>query len=121
MQKINTFLLIAVALFAHSAVGAARSGRPVAASAEAAYGAMVEAGYKDYIQYGAGHGVGLDLPELYPLDRQCKELLASRMVLIIHPAIWVPGKGTAFVGGPIAVSNGGGVRLDHPQSEIIET
>jgi hypothetical protein len=63
--------------------------------------------------------VGLDLPELYPLDPHCKDRLDSGMIIVIHPAIWVPGRGTAFVGGPIAVSGGDAVRLDNPQSEII--
>lgn len=103
-----------------AAAVAATPGNTVGASAEAAQRATVEAGFKDYIQYGTGHGVGLDLPELYPLEPQCKDMLSPGMVLVIHPAIWVPGKGTAFVGGPVVVSDGRAVRLDTPQSEIIE-
>jgi Xaa-Pro aminopeptidase len=102
-----------------AAASIASPGRPVCDLAEAAYQAIVDAGYKDYIQYGAGHGVGLDLPELYPLDPHCKEQLESGMILVIHPAIWVPGQGTAFVGGPIAVSNDAAIRLDNPQSTIL--
>jgi Xaa-Pro aminopeptidase len=103
-----------------AAVASAQPGTPVGDLAKAAYQAITRAGYQDYIQYGPGHGVGLDLPELYPLDPHCTERLESGMVLVIHPAIWVPGRGTAFVGGPIAVSDGQALRLDHPQPEIVE-
>jgi len=109
----------ALVFLVFAAVAAAQPGRPVAESAQAAYQAIVDAGYKDYIQYGAGHGVGLDLPELYPLDPRCNSRLEAGMILVIHPAIWVPGRGTAFVGGPIAVSDGSAVRLDNPQAEIV--
>ena len=102
-----------------AAVAIAQPDKPVGDLAEAAYQAIVNGGYKDYVQYGTGHGVGLDLPELYPLDPHCKDPLGSGMILVIHPAIWVPGRGTAFVGGPIAVSDGKAMRLDNPQSEII--
>jgi Xaa-Pro aminopeptidase len=102
-----------------AAVAIAQPGRPVGDLAEAAYQAIVNGGYKDYVQYGTGHGVGLDLPELYPLDPHCKDRLDSGMIIVIHPAIWVPDRGTAFVGGPIAVSDGKAMRLDSPQSEII--
>jgi Xaa-Pro dipeptidase len=103
-----------------AAVRAAKPGASVARLVEEAHQVIANAGYKDYIEYGPGHGVGLDLPELYPLDSQCKGLLSPGMVLVIHPAIWVPGGGTAFVGGPISVSDGRVVRLDRPQSEIIQ-
>ena len=103
-----------------AAVRAATPGASAARLVEEAHKVITDAGYKDYIQYGAGHGVGLNLPELYPLDSQCKELLSPGMVLVIHPVVWVPGKGSAFVGGPISVSEGSAVRLDCPQSEIIE-
>jgi Xaa-Pro aminopeptidase len=102
-----------------AAVAVAQPGREVADLAQAAYQAIVNAGYKDYIQYGTGHGVGLDLPELYPLDLHCHGRLGSGMILVIHPAIWVPGRGTAFVGGPVAVSDGKAARLDKPQTEIL--
>ena len=88
--------------------------------AKAAYKAIAEGGYKDYISYGAGHGVGLDLPELYPLDVECNAALTPNMIFIVHPAIWVPGRGAAWVGGPIVTSEDGPVRLDQPQDEIIE-
>jgi Xaa-Pro dipeptidase len=102
-----------------AALALARPGRPVADLAEAAYQAIVNAGYRDYVQYGTGHGVGLDLPELYPLDPQCKDRLDSGMIIVIHPAIWVPGRGTAFLGGPIAVSDAEAVRLDNFQPDLI--
>ena len=103
-----------------AAVRATTPGTSASQLVEEAHKVITDAGYKDYIQYGAGHGVGLDLPELYPLDYQCKEPLSPGIVLVIHPAIWVPGKGSAFVGGPISVSDGSPMRLDNSQSEIIE-
>jgi Xaa-Pro aminopeptidase len=103
-----------------AARNAAQEGNSVSAALGATHKAITEAGFADYIQYGAGHGVGLDLPELYPLEAACQSALSSGMVLVIHPAIWVPGRGTAFVGGPVLVSNGRAVCLDTPQAEIVE-
>lgn len=103
-----------------AAIGVARPGTPVADLAEAAYRAIAEAGYQKYIQYGVGHGVGLDLPELYLVEPGCRNRLLPGMVLVIHPSIFVPGQGAAFVGGPIAVSEDGPVRLHLPQAGIIE-
>jgi Xaa-Pro aminopeptidase len=104
-----------------AAVRAAKPGVPVASLLECAHKVIAEAGYMDYIQYGPGHGVGLDLPELYPLDLHCTSPLAAGVVMIIHPAIWVPDRGAAFVGGPMAVSGGEPLRLDNSQREILET
>jgi len=103
-----------------AAVRAAKPGVPVASVLMSAHQVVAGAGYMDYMQYGPGHGVGLDLPELYPLDLHCTSPLAAGVVMIIHPAIWVPEKGAAFVGGPIAVADGEALRLDTPQREIVE-
>jgi len=103
-----------------AAVQAAKPGVPVAVLLVAAHKVIAEAGYMDYVQYGPGHGIGLDLPELYPLDLHCTSPLAAGVIMIIHPAIWVPDQGAAFVGGPIAVSDGEPLRLDTPQREILE-
>jgi hypothetical protein len=40
--------------------------------------------------------------------------------MIIHPAVWVPERGAAFVGGPMAVGDDGPLVLDTPQREILE-
>jgi hypothetical protein len=65
--------------------------------------------------------VGIGLPELYPLDPHCKDRLDSGMIIVIHPAIWVPGRGIAFLGGPIAVSEAEAVRLDNFQPDLVTT
>jgi Xaa-Pro aminopeptidase len=100
----------------------ARPGKKVSEMLGAAHQAIADGGYKDYIQYGPGHGIGLDLPELYPLDSSCHAAIAPGMIFIIHPAIWVPQQGAAFVGGPVVVPQDGApiIQLDKPQSEIFE-
>jgi Xaa-Pro aminopeptidase len=103
-----------------AARAASRAGKVVSAAHQAAISSIKAAGFGDYIQYGAGHGVGLDLPELYPLDPHCHGVFAPGVIMVIHPAIWVPGRGTAFVGGPVAVSDGPADCLDSPQAEIVE-
>jgi Xaa-Pro aminopeptidase len=72
-------------------------------------------------QYGLGHGVGLDLPELYPVERDCLTKLKHNMILVLHPALWAPKENAAaWTGGPIAVGHPHPLQLDTPQSEIIE-
>jgi Xaa-Pro dipeptidase len=102
-----------------SGIAAARPGNTVATVWNATQKSIVEDGYGKYIEYGRGHGVGLDLPEIYPLEPACKSALPDSMVLVIHPAIWVPEQGAAWTGGPVLVSSSP-LSLDEPQREIIE-
>ena len=69
---------------------------------------------------GVGLGVGLDLPELYGIDHECKSSLAPGVILVVHPGIWVADKGAAFIGGPIAITDSGNIHLDSPQFDIFE-
>jgi Xaa-Pro dipeptidase len=102
-----------------SGLAAARPGTPVATVWNATQESIAGNGYGEYVEYGRGHGVGLDLPEIYPLEPDCKSELADHMVLVIHPAIWVPQQGAAWTGGPVLVSSTP-MPLDEPQPEIIE-
>jgi len=102
-----------------AAVQAARPGTYVAELQKAAYRVIAEGGFMENIQYGTGHGVGLDLPELYPVDQEGEGRLAVGMILVIHPAIWVPTQGAAFFGGPIVVTEKEALHLDNPVSEVI--
>lgn len=102
-----------------AAVRAARPGAYVAELLEAAHGAIADGCLTKHVQYGAGHGVGLDLPELYPMDYECQARLAAGMVFVIHPAIWAPDQGAAFIGGPVAVTEKEALPLDNPVSEMI--
>jgi Xaa-Pro aminopeptidase len=100
-------------------VRAARPGVTVDQVAEAAQGVIAAAGFKDCTPYGLGHGVGLDLPELYSVERECRARLAPGVVLVLHPSIWVPKQGSAYVGGPIAITENGALPLDNPVSEMV--
>lgn len=42
------------------------------------------------------------------------------MILVIHVGVWVPGEGSALVGGPIVLRQAGVTPLDHPQREMIQ-
>jgi hypothetical protein len=41
------------------------------------------------------------------------------MVLILHPALWIPNQGAAFLGGPVVVTDNEALCLDKPVSEMI--
>ena len=110
-----------VAHGAYSAgVKASKPGARVCDVFEASNHVITGSGLKNFAEFGPGHGVGLDLPELYGIDHECKALLAPGVILVVHPGIWVAGKGAAFIGGPIAVTDAGNIHLDTPQSEIFE-
>jgi len=102
-----------------ASVLAARTGASIDQVADAAQKVIDEAGFKDCSPYGTGHGVGLDLPELYSVESACKARLAPGVVLVLHPSIWASKQGAAYVGGPIAVTDNGALHLDTPMSEMV--
>ena len=104
----------------HAALAAARSGNKVATVWNAIYQSISRDGCGKWIQYGPGHGVGLDLPELYPIEHNCEAELRSNMVLVVHPGVLVPQRGTGWTGGPVVVGETHARPLDHPQMEVIE-
>jgi Xaa-Pro aminopeptidase len=104
----------------NAAVQTAKPGALVSDVADAAQAVITASGFKNFSAFGPGHGVGLDLPELYPVDHECTASLSPGMVLVIHPSLWAADHGAAFVGGPIAVTEGGFIALDTPQTEIVE-
>jgi Xaa-Pro aminopeptidase len=114
-------LVFEVARDAYQAeVRAARPGASLAQVAEAAQGVITAGGFKDCTPYGLGHGIGLDIPELYPVDKGCTSRLAPGIIIILHPSIWAPNEGAVYFGGPVAVTDHGALQLDNPVSEIIE-
>lgn len=62
-------------------------------------------GYKEYIEQDFGHGIGLDLPEPPKIEIGDQTQLIDGMVIVIHPAIRVPGVGGAFIGGTVLIEN----------------
>jgi Xaa-Pro dipeptidase len=98
---------------------AARPGNTVGRVWSTIWNSLSQDGYVKYVEYGFGHGVGLDLPEIHPLEKDCPSEIPNNMVLVIHPAIWVPNRGAAWTGGPILTCDSP-LQLDTPQEEIIE-
>ena len=86
---------------------------------KAATDVIDKAGFEGCIQYGLGHGIGLDIPEPCSIDVNSPAVLSDQMALIIHPSVWTDGA-SGFVGGPIIVDARGPLVLDHPQREMIE-
>jgi Xaa-Pro aminopeptidase len=103
-----------------AALECCRPGLPVAGIAKAAVDTLERKGLASGLKYGLGHGVGLDIPEPYSVDLHSKATLGSNMILVIHVGVWVPGEGSALVGGPIVVGQSGAIPLDHPQREMIQ-
>lgn len=101
-------------------VSAAKPGVSVSTLAETGYNTLAAGGCADLIPYGYGHGVGLENTEQHFIDTRCKAPLSSNMTLISHPAIFVAGRGAAWVGGPFVVGENGNIPLDKPQTEIYE-
>ncbi len=101
-------------------LAAARSGNTVGAVWNAIYESFLQDGCEKWIQYGPGHGVGLDLPELYLIEQNCKAELRSNMVLVVHPGVLVPQRGIGWTGGPVVVGETHARPLDHPQTDVIE-
>jgi Xaa-Pro aminopeptidase/Xaa-Pro dipeptidase len=101
-------------------VAAAQPGVRVATLAETGYNTLAAGGCADLIPYGYGHGVGLENTEQYSIEPGCQARLASSMALISHPAIFVRGRGAAWVGGPFVVNANGNIPLDKPQQKIFE-
>lgn len=99
---------------------AARCGNTVANVWQAIHETISRDGWKNFGQYGIGHGIGLDLPELYPIEHAYAAPLGRNMVFVVHPGIWIRGQGTAWTGGPIVIRDGRPRALDRPQTEIIE-
>ncbi len=113
--------VFAVCRSAYAAIiNAARPGASVSTLAETGYKTLAAAKCAESIPYGYGHGVGLENTEQYFIDPNCKSPLAPNMTLISHPAIFVAGRGAAWVGGPFVVGEHGNKPLDKPQTEIFE-
>jgi len=104
-----------------SAANLARPGKPIADLARAAAEPLSKSGFPGCVQYGLGHGVGLDIPEPYDLDLGCRELVVDNMILVVHVGAWASDRqAAAFVGGPILIQSQGVTHLHQPQLEMIE-
>lgn len=99
----------------HSAYRAAAAiaypGKPLAEIAQAAHSVLDTAGYAGYVEQDMGHGIGLDLPEPPHIGLGVTDTAKVGMVLVIHPAVRVPGAGGAFVGGTVLVGEEGPMPL----------
>lgn len=103
-----------------AALAAARSGNKVATVWNSINESISGDGHEKCVQHGPGHGIGLDLPELYPIEHNCEAELRSNMALVIHPSVMVSRRGIGWTGGPVIVGDTRAKPLDQPQVEIIE-
>ena len=90
-----------------AAVEAIRPGMALSTLDSTARTVLEDAGYADYIEHDTGHGIGLDLPEPPSVGPDAELPIQEGFVLVIHPAIRVPGVGGAFVGGTVLVTDRG--------------
>lgn len=88
-------------------VEAIRPGVPLNALESAVYAVLEGAGYADSIEHDIGHGIGLDLPEPPSVGGGAELSIQEGLVLVVHPAVRVPGVGGAFVGGTVLVTDRG--------------
>ncbi len=86
--------------------------------AEGAVDYLKQIGYADYIEQDFGHGIGLDMPEPPKIDPDDSLVLRTGHVLVIHPAIRVPGTGGAFIGGTVVLGKDG-VEALHDLSTLL--
>jgi Xaa-Pro dipeptidase len=64
-------------------------------------------GLGQYLEQDLGHGIGIDLPEPPRIERKDLTQLEAGMVLVIHPAVRVPGVGGVFLGGTVLIHDSG--------------
>jgi Xaa-Pro aminopeptidase len=62
-----------------------------------------ERGYGEYIEQDFGHGIGLDMPEPPKIELKDQTIIEPGMLLVVHPALRIPEKGGAFIGGTVVV------------------
>jgi Xaa-Pro dipeptidase len=96
-----------------AAVQASTVGTPLQHIHEAAHAVLMAAGYTDNVRPDMGHGIGLDLPEPPHVERGASMLVEAGMVLVLHPAVRVPGVGGAFVGGTVLATEDGPLPIHH--------
>lgn len=94
-----------------AAVGAAYPGKALGTVGQAACAVLDAAGYGDHIEHDVGHGIGLDLPEPPSVGLRAEIPIQEGMVLVLHPAVRIPGVGGAFVGGTVLVTRDGPVPI----------
>jgi Xaa-Pro dipeptidase len=97
-------------------VSAAKPGNTCDDIANAAKISLEQAGYGNYIEQDYGHGIGLDLPEPPRIELNNHTLLKPGMVLVIHPALRLPGVGGAFIGGTVLIKETGAEMLHNIRS-----
>jgi len=90
-----------------AAAAEAQPGKHCHDIAVAAKTSLEAAGYGNYIEQDYGHGIGLDLPEPPRIELENHTLIKPGMVLVIHPAVRVPGVGGAFIGGTVLITETG--------------
>lgn len=66
---------------------------------------------RKFKEYDFGHGVGLDLPELPKLLPESSSILGVGNVLAVHVAVRKPNGSTAFIGGPVQMTDSGAREL----------
>jgi len=76
-----------------AAVRAARPGVEAKAVDAAARAVIADAGYGDYFNHGAGHGLGLQIHEAPWFRATSTDVLAEGMVFTVEPGIYLPGWG----------------------------
>ena len=103
-----------------ASVTAAKAGNTIRSVWQAIMQSLSSNGLDKAVQYGAGHGIGTDLPELYPVTQHCASELVPNMILVLHPGVWAAHRGAGWTGGPIVVENNRAKALDAPQPEVIE-
>ncbi|GAB4434592.1 MAG: hypothetical protein Kow00120_00960 [Anaerolineae bacterium] len=84
-------------------VEACRPGAPFGAIAQAAERVLEAHGFGAHSEHDYGHGIGLDLPEPPRIGVDDADTVEAGMVIVLHPAVRVPGVGGAFIGGTVLV------------------
>jgi Xaa-Pro dipeptidase len=90
-----------------AAVEAAQVGRSLCDIQSSVNSILSPAGFMEYAEHDTGHGIGLDLPEPPRVDIEGDAQIKPGLVLVLHPAVRVPGVGGAFLGGTILVTEHG--------------
>lgn len=77
------------------------------------------AGFGDYFNHSAGHGVGLEIHEELRFSRGCKTRLVPGNVMTVEPGIYLPGKFGVRIEDMVLVTVSGCENLTHSEKKLI--
>lgn len=100
-------------------IEAAQPGVPASAVDFAARSIIEEAGYGNYFIHGTGHGIGLDIHEDPPVNKNSSTVLEPGMAFTVEPGVYLPGRFGVRIEDVVVMTPQGAKRLNQSTKELI--